>query len=358
MKVRLYGLSEGQGSFSRVTRGMKQGLEACGVLAGFFPIDAFQEDAVYGGHDAEYGVYVGPPGDVGWMENYGWHKHRLCLFPPNSTWVPRTILDKLAQHITGLIAPSTWAQTTLKVNSDLPIHLWHHGVSEAFYPIQSVVENRRRLYDQGTFRVAHFASTSMERKGTRELIEAWCRLVTDRKLGPNPELNLMVDGNQSDFAEAILRYGNKRPAILETVHWRGRLNFSEEEIAPLYRSQHLVAQPSRGEGFGLCTLEARACGTPVLMTQATGHLDQVDGQWGSTKGVALVGTGPVRPIDDGPDALAPSLSVEDVADALEIAYSSWTFYADAAVENAISIAKDWNWEEVTERWLDTLVGAD
>jgi glycosyltransferase involved in cell wall biosynthesis len=119
-------------------------------------------------------------------------------------------------------------------------------------------------------------------------------------------------------------------------------------MALIYQSCHLVCQPSRGEGFGMCPLEARACGVPVVATATTGHSDHMSPQ---PAGCVVVATGDDSPINDGPGALAPSLSVEAVEAALEEAYKSWRELHRAALEAAPAVAEEWSWANQTKRWL-------
>ncbi|MDB5077616.1 MAG: glycosyl transferase group 1 [Chloroflexi bacterium] len=44
---------------------------------------------------------------------------------------------------------------------------------------------------------------------------------------------------------------------------------AEEDLAAVYRDAHAFLFPSRAEGFGLTPLEAMACGTPVISSNAT-----------------------------------------------------------------------------------------
>lgn len=58
----------------------------------------------------------------------------------------------------------------------------------------------------------------------------------------------------------------ERLGLTDQVHWIG---FVDEREKPLiYRSAELFVFPSRHEGFGLPPLEAMACGTPVITTDA------------------------------------------------------------------------------------------
>ena len=99
-------------------------------------------------------------------------------------------------------------------------------------------------------------------------------------------------------------------------------------------------------------LEARACGVPVVATECTGHSQgHVRG-----RGVIVVPHGDLSPIDDGPGAVAPSVSSEDILKALHAAYDQWAGLAWAAQAGAEKVRKDWSWDAVTTRWLESRKG--
>lgn len=52
--------------------------------------------------------------------------------------------------------------------------------------------------------------------------------------------------------------------------------WTDEHMADFYRSLDLFLLPSRGEGLGLCPLESAACGTPALVTRASGPAEYID----------------------------------------------------------------------------------
>jgi glycosyltransferase involved in cell wall biosynthesis len=76
---------------------------------------------------------------------------------------------------------------------------------------------------------------------------------------------------------------------------------AEEDKAALYRAASVFAFPSAYEGFGLPPLEAMACGTPVIVSNATSLPEVVSGA-----GVLLP---PLRP-DLWSEALAEVLLSE------------------------------------------------
>jgi len=65
--------------------------------------------------------------------------------------------------------------------------------------------------------------------------------------------------------------------IADAVHWTGYL--TDLALLEIYRRADLLVHPSRYEGFGLQILEAMACGTPVLSSNA-GSLPEVVGDAG------------------------------------------------------------------------------
>ena len=65
--------------------------------------------------------------------------------------------------------------------------------------------------------------------------------------------------------------------IADAVTWTGYL--TDEELVETYQSADLLVHPSRYEGFGLQIIEAMACGTPVISSNA-GSLPEVTGDAG------------------------------------------------------------------------------
>ena len=71
----------------------------------------------------------------------------------------------------------------------------------------------------------------------------------------------------------------KQLRIEEYVHWIGYVD--EEDKPVLYRNAETFVFPSKREGFGLPVLEAMACGTPVVTSDAT-SIPEVVGDAGFT----------------------------------------------------------------------------
>ena len=71
----------------------------------------------------------------------------------------------------------------------------------------------------------------------------------------------------------------KQLRIEEYVHWIGYID--EEDKPVLYRNAETFVFPSKREGFGLPVLEAMACGTPVVTSDAT-SIPEVVGDAGFT----------------------------------------------------------------------------
>lgn len=82
-------------------------------------------------------------------------------------------------------------------------------------------------------------------------------------------------GQTAKEAIANIRKTSDAPEI---VYIDGSL--SEEEMAALYNSCDVFVSPYRGEGFSLPTLEAMACGLPVIVTKGGSSDDFVDEEVG------------------------------------------------------------------------------
>lgn len=354
MRVRVYGPSRGHGSWPRVARGLCEGLAEAGALAGFSPVDELGhqlDDALDAGWDADLGVYVGPPPLGSVMRSRGRHEHRLVMIALNSTWAPRTAMAALERDdfITGYLAPSAWAKRVLERHTTLPVHLWHHGVGRAF--CEPAGRSEREHYS-----CLHLASTHNDRKGTREVVQAWASLV-GHIIPPDSRLRLVCDGPRGHYND-LLDSAFAASPLRESVELSPRLDLPEAEMAAVLRQHDLVCQPSRAEGFGMVPLEARAVGVPVCATACTGHADHLvaDGAMPPLAtplevGVQLVLHGLSAPIDDGPGAEAPIVTVDAVRYSLERAYCRRGDLALAARRHASWVGEHWSWGAVTRRFL-------
>ena len=313
-----------------------------------------EDDGLTAGYDADIGVYVGPPNYLAVMARRGQHKQRLCLIAANSSWLPPEVMEEAARYCTGLLAPSTWAANVLRQHSlGLPVMIWRHGVDGAFNPDGEVAgEIRERCADKHDYRALHLSSTRLARKGTSELIAGWCKAKAKGWLGCEASLDLVLSGDEDD-AKRLIAQAAEEFSVDPRIVTLPRMNLSAEDMAVLYRKYDLVCQPSRAEGFGMCPLEARACGVPVCATSCTGHADHIHQ---GLPGVVVIRHGADTTIDDGPDALAPRVTPKDIAEALQICYAQrWEVKRWASIASS-SVGDDWSWGFVTKDFLEQELG--
>jgi glycosyltransferase-like protein len=120
-----------------------------------------------------------------------------------------------------------------------------------------------------------------ERKNTVGIIEAFARL-----RGRHPHAQLVVAGGASLLDHAAYRAQCRAALVSAGLDIGPGLPVIETgpvlqaDMPALYRAADLLAFPSRKEGFGLCVLEAMACGTPALVSRQppfTEYLEPTDG---------------------------------------------------------------------------------
>jgi glycosyltransferase involved in cell wall biosynthesis len=87
----------------------------------------------------------------------------------------------------------------------------------------------------------------------------------------HPDLKLVVAGT-GDYLEA-LRAKVRRESAEKIVQFEGLVN--EERKLELYRKSWALLMTSPKEGWGLTCLEAQACGTPVIASDAPGLREAV-----------------------------------------------------------------------------------
>lgn len=346
MKFRVYGPSIGNASNARVTRGVCEGLRACGVLEGHVPLDAFEEDESYPGAFAAACFFVGPYNLIGAV-HHGSHERTFGLVQPNSTWMPQKMVDYVGFH-SEPVAPSTWAKSIAETYwPDKLITVYPHGLEESFRPSPESVGERIVDYEQGEFRVLHLSSSMLDRKGTDKLVDGWKMALW--ALPDKAHLDLVIAEGDEKVRRMI--GGCANISIVE------RFNASAVDMARIYQRYHLVVQPSRGEAFGMVAAEARASGVPIVVTACTGHSEWLmPGGKPDTDGAVIVPTGELCDIDDGPRALGPRLEAASVGAALIEAYEHWRDLQREALDWALARAERWSWPVVTRAWLKQIGG--
>ena len=193
--------------------------------------------------------------------------HHLDTFaePQLADWQDRSVQE--AQHL--LCVSRGWAE---RVRSDFGMkpELVGNGVDVAAYrptpDLQDAVVRAR--WGLGSGPIVLSIGGFEERKNTVGIIEAFARLRVR-----HPEARLVIAGGATllDHASyrarcnaALVAHGfvaGQGGAVIETGP------IPQADMPALYRVADMLAFPSWKEGFGLCVLEAMACGTPVVVSR-------------------------------------------------------------------------------------------
>jgi glycosyltransferase involved in cell wall biosynthesis len=124
---------------------------------------------------------------------------------------------------------------------------------------ESIVRARER-YHLGE-RYILFVGTLQARKNVSALIRAFERLALEML-----DVQLVLAGGISSNSEAIVRDAGQSP-LAGRIRVTGRV--ADEDLPSLYAGASVFALPSKHEGFGLPMIEAMACGTPVVVNDAS-----------------------------------------------------------------------------------------
>ncbi|WP_168582720.1 glycosyltransferase family 4 protein [Gephyromycinifex aptenodytis] len=141
--------------------------------------------------------------------------------------------------------------------------------------VDTEVFTPRRSQDRVPGRVVAMASADTPLKGIDVLLEAIAQRRAEH-LGADTPLELVL--------VSATRPGGRTERLLDELRLRDVVRvvggLSDAELADLVASAQVACVPSRYEGFSLPTVEAMACGTPLVVSRA-GALPEVVGEPGS-----------------------------------------------------------------------------
>jgi glycosyltransferase involved in cell wall biosynthesis len=175
-----------------------------------------------------------------------------------NTWVPRSVAR--ADHVIAVSQATAADLMELYGTPAEKISVLYHGVSPAFRPITDEPRRRavRQKYGLGERPFILSLGTIQPRKNYMRLVQAFAQLKADASL-------VIIGGagwnSQALFDEVA------RLKLTERVIFPGFA--ADADLPALYSAATLFVYPSLYEGFGLPALEAMACGTPVIASNAS-----------------------------------------------------------------------------------------
>ena len=188
----------------------------------------------------------------------------LYIQPWEYIKVPSEWQYKFEMFADGLIVPSKW-NATAYLNAGIdPEKI--HVVPNGYNPLVFNTNNREKT----KIFTYTFVGNSQFRKGIDILLNSW------------KETFKKADNVQLIIKDSPLIYGatNVLDEIIKMQHKTGCAkiqyiddNYSEIQMADLYRKTDIIVHPYRAEGFGMHIQEAAACGAMPLVT-ANGPTDE------------------------------------------------------------------------------------
>jgi len=166
----------------------------------------------------------------------------------------------------------------------VPLHLIPHGVdTRVFRPLAEPLTLRRRWSRRLGARLgpADFVLVSRDtnqwRKQLPLLLDALARLPRDVKLILHCRPVAHPDARGWDLEHLARRVYGVADRVIFTGSGQQRPELSPWELAGLDNLADLRVAATQGEGFGICTIEAMACGTPTVITDYTTSRELITG---------------------------------------------------------------------------------
>jgi GT2 family glycosyltransferase/glycosyltransferase involved in cell wall biosynthesis/predicted SAM-dependent methyltransferase/Tfp pilus assembly protein PilF len=130
---------------------------------------------------------------------------------------------------------------------------------------------------------------------------------------------------------------------------------TEEQMANLYRSCDVFVCPYRGEGFSLPTLEAMACGMPVIVTKGGSTDDFVDEEvgWQIPAEKRSVGT-KLGNMEFTSEAFVLEPDMNELTETIKFCYLNPSQVINKGIIAQYKARKNWNWRRATIKMYSRL----
>lgn len=187
--------------------------------------------------------------------------------PAPTGWLYRQVERRYLRTVDGVITSSRAVRSAVNGLAAVGRQAVVPPGTGRFNPVIDRDEIRRRAHESGPLRVV-FVGQLIPRKGMDTLVDGLASL-------PSREWRLTVVGDDSSAPAyaASLRRQVDRLELGSSVRFAGRL--SDPDLAAELARGHVLAVPSRYEGFGIAYLEGMGFGLPPLATTAGGASELV-----------------------------------------------------------------------------------
>jgi glycosyltransferase involved in cell wall biosynthesis len=181
-----------------------------------------------------------------------------------------------SRHASRVIVPAETTKRDLMRHYGVAedrIDIVEQGADDSFHPIddpEAALATRRRLLGDDSPYVL-FVGKLSERRNIPELIRGFAQF--KRKTGLPHKLLLVGPNHKNLPLTSLVAENNVADAVVQTD---GR--FAEhQELVPIYNAADVFIHPSLYEGFSMTTVEALACGVPVIAADRGGLADVARG---------------------------------------------------------------------------------
>ena len=206
------------------------------------------------------------------------HDLSFMRMPESLTVARRTYLTRLCQasvqRAAHVIAVSRQTADDVMHYFDIPaakISVVYNGVAASFVPGDPITTAAFRQIKNLPARFLLYLGTLEPRKNLELLLKAFARW-RNQASAEERQIKLVLAGGKGWFYTEIFRLVNALD-LEQSVLFPGFI--AENELPLWYQAAEGFVYPSLFEGFGLPVLEAMACGTPVLCSQASSLLEIV-----------------------------------------------------------------------------------
>lgn len=288
----------------------------------------YSQDVIFGHYEQFANANDGPTVLITLYDVWVNDNPRLAEIPVIASWVPvdtfppnPKVVDWCSKPNVLPIAMSRNGQAMLKTRGVEALYVPHSVDTNVFTPDAKLEGGRdaREMLGVGDRFVVTMVSTNkgavpVDRKAYPEQIMAFAEFARDKK----DDVVLFIHADQYGMHNGINLtnvcedVGLEREQVVFTDQYRYRTGgLPAAVMAAIYASSDVLLMASRGEGFGIPAVEAQACGTPVILSDATAQTELCGDGW-------LVGGQPFY--HPGQRAMWQTPSIGGVVGSLEAAY--------------------------------------